>query len=351
KDLCETVLRAALSGLLVTPSPPPPPPAAAATHHTRLASSALPSSSSLSSSPLSTGRDQHEWDEAFLGFLWAAVSRFPAVRRSLLTVTGTGNVPATVSGTVTGNFTVTDANGEAADSAKAGATAAVAEAPVAAVLRRLYHPRPSVRRLASLIAVRLAFDAAAFFSPLLLPGCRRVSHEEAVEGGVATGVRYCARCGSGCGEKILDGDGFVVPTMVVQGYPRLKEWAGGGGGGSGGGCSGCTSCSGCSGGYSGCSGCNICSSSSCDGGDSGGNTETPLFIKLSAGEWAMLTRKRAAMGVPRDAERHEGGRGVGVAERGVVVARLERALRVAGRRSEFAVAMLKARAWMLAGHG
>ena len=188
-----------------------------------------------------------------------------------------------------------------------GLEAAATAAPVAAVLRRLYHPRPSVRRLASLIAVRLAFDAAAFFSPLLLPGCRRVSHEEAVEGGVATRVRYCARCGScgggggdgggggsgsggggggdgcgvnggsGCGEKFLDGDGFVVPTMVVQAYPRLKEWAGGGGG-----CSGCTSCSGCSSGCSGCSGCNICSSSSCDGGGSGGNTETPLFIKLAA---------------------------------------------------------------------
>lgn len=137
----------------------------------------------------------------------------------------------------------------------------------------------------------------------------------------------------------LDCDGFIVPAMVVQAYPRLNEWPCSGGGGRGGGV--CRSC-----------GSHISCSNGC--GNGGQNTETPLFIKLATGEWAMLTRKQAAMGVRRDVDRHERGRGVAEGERverGAVVARLERALRRAGRRSEFAAAMLGARAWMLAGHG
>ena len=246
-----------------------------------------------------------------------------------------------------------------------GVRVKMAAVAVAAVLRRLYHPRPSIRRLASLVAVRLAFDSAAFFSPLL-QGCHRFSPEEAGQGGAAdVGVAYSARCcpcggggggggggdgvggvgfavgvgggGRGCGGEFLDGDGFVVPTMVVQAYPRLERWGDSDGGGGGG---------------------VVCSSSSSSrsicGSGSGQSTETPLFVKLAAGEWAVLTRNKEAKGLPRNKERDERGRGVserGKAERGVVVARLERALSGAGRRSEFAAAMLGARAWMLAGHG
>eukprot|EP00904_Undaria_pinnatifida_P003216 jgi/Undpi1/12896/HiC_scaffold_7.g02562.m1 len=64
--LCETILRAALSGLMITPSHAPP------TRHATSTFSPPPSSSST------FGRKQSEWDEAFLDFLWAAVSKLPA---------------------------------------------------------------------------------------------------------------------------------------------------------------------------------------------------------------------------------------------------------------------------------
>ena len=440
---------------MITPSHAPP------TRHATSTFSPPPSSSST------FGREQSEWDEAFLDFLWAAVSKLPAVRRILLTVpatvsdtvtedvTGIGRVPDSVASAVTGTVAVTDnvthptRLGVTSKSPRArvgaglemgvgsgveigvarvdavgqgvgvGATASVTSAPAAAaavatVLRRLYHPRPSVRRIASLIAVRLAFDAAAFFFPLL-PRCHRFRLEE-LGGGVALGGRYCTRCcqeggvgggggggggggrcrehglvlreggggigggagvgvgdggvdsgvgsrgggndvscggvgvggvGSGggrgggggkdCGAEFIDDDGPVLPPMVVRAYPRLKEWTGGGGGGSGR-CSGCCGCSSCS---------------SCSG--SGISSETPLFVKLAAGEWALLTRKKVPLGLSRDiAGRRgegEGGTEGGRAERGVVMARFERALQGAGRRSEFAAAMLEARAWMLSGHG
>jgi len=151
----------------------------------------------------------YQWDEAFLGLLSAAVWKLAGVRRPLVgafAVTrqgleaGAGSAAALMSSSAQVTSTTAPA-------------AAVAVVAIGAVLRRLYHPKPSVRRMAGSIAVRLAFDGPSFFSPLALVGgiIRGVDLEESDAGG------------GGGGRVVSLGDGFELPGMVVQAYPRLME--------------------------------------------------------------------------------------------------------------------------------
>lgn len=124
-----------------------------------------------------------------------------------------------------------------------------------AVLQRVYHPRPSVRRLASRIAVRLAFDMPSFFYPLGLASplaeggianrdrafcCGSVNGANDVRGhriergerkdASAIDISYSAVSKGNLGLHCVLGGGeqnnldlFVVPVMVLKAYPRLRE--------------------------------------------------------------------------------------------------------------------------------
>lgn len=349
QDLCEDVLRAALSGLL----PPPLPSALSSGPNEDQAEQPWPSPPPPCPLPLSSapngpggggsggggghGRGgklgDHHWDEAFLGLLSAAVWNFAAVRRPLV-----GAAAA-----VAGQGLAAGA-GSAAGAFSSSSVVAAAEA----VLRRLYHPRPSVRRLAGSIAVRLAFDGPSFFTPLGLRG---------VGGG---GVDLEPSGGSVGGGVLSLGDGFVLPEMVVRAYPRLTELASDSGsrGGVGGNVSGSESGSGATDA--------VALSSEQHGGGGGGSggrndalldqgrhrpASAGAFEHLVAGEWALLvqglgpasSREEARRSPPHEARKKHGD--------DVVAPRLAGVIRKAGRRSEFAAAMLKARAWVLADPG
>ncbi|CAM9944307.1 unnamed protein product, partial [Ectocarpus sp. 4 AP-2014] len=367
EDLCERVLSAALSGLLPRPpplpsspipsrsdgdrsedpwpSPPPPcplpgfPSAAAASPGTVVAGGRSGRS----------GFGEHLWDEAFLGLLLAAVREFAPVRRYLL-ASGSGCESGGWSRTAEPELALaagSPAPGHFSRSRK-GATAWAVVAPNAlpAVLRRLYHPRPSVRRLAGSIAVRLAFDSPSFFSPLECtlesPPSSRVGQDSDHEPGGG------GRCHVG-GVASL-GKGFSVPMMVLEAFPRLAELTREGTSSGGGG-------------------------SENTGGDSSPsrrneNRNSPssssrrrheAFQTLVASEWTLLLFPDTAA----DGPAHHPGVGAAAAaaadpsskksgerrHRSAVASQVAEALREAGRRTEFEAAMLRARAWMLAGFG
>lgn len=244
----------------------------------------------------------YEWEEAYLGLLWAVVWKLSPARHALLP---SDSLASSMQGSATPSLAhvtpvVGDAGGGVLSSDGGsdhlglsfrrgterdngvtppggggrepvprgyGARASPSVVAVAAVLRRLYHPRPSVRRLASRIAVRLAFDAPCFFSPLLLGGCLVrpppsrgspgccCNGSGGGDGAGGSGDRYvdgiCHDCGGGgdgggggraiggngaCGNASGDDDSgdnpdiFAVPTVVLRAYPRLMEWGGSGGG-------------------------------------------------------------------------------------------------------------------------
>lgn len=366
------MLGAALSGLL----PPPPP---LPSHHPSADGNQaeqpwpsqpppcpLPLSSSAPNGSNGRGRGgggfgDHQWDEAFLGLLSAAVWRLPAARISFLAVTagaaatrytrraaGAGQeaTATTASAIHGGGGTGAGAGGRASAPGAAGDAAAV----TAAVLRRLYHPRPSVRRLAGSIAVRLAFDCPSFFSALgcgggggdvLSGGCASSRSQDCGVGGDDDGG------GDDGGGMVSLGDGFAVPRMVLEAYPRLVELTGSGGGGGG-----------------------------VDGGDSNdrratavyghdqhdmggsGSSSTPgtsfSFEHLVSSEWALLLHELASTDDARSEGEEYGQTSQGAREHRhcrAVAPELAGAIGRAGRRSEFAAAMLEARALMLAGSG
>lgn len=406
-NICDGVLRAALSGLLPSrplphasssgnqneepwPSPPRPFP--------------FPAPASLSSA---TGREpgnrrdrggfgDHQWDEAFLALLSAAVWEFADVRRSLLGVSaprggggGGGNWFHTVeqqkgrpgSGVVAPAFeqdatlpraaqtsaSVPSRHDDSAAS-ETGSEDTRAAIAVAAILRRLYHPRPSVRRLAALIAVRLAFDAPSFFSPLAgtSTSCCRM---DCCRPGECPGSCDCgddhniddddhddsfgALKGDGGGNFMAarNADTFVVPSMVLKAYPLLGEFAkassnrgaGDQGEESGDAC-GCCCHSDCSSRRSSKVAPRNCLSQR--------HRWSPVrsFRHLVAREWSLLQnlRRRRQQSDQEPPTRHV----VPVEPHYSFVApRLAGELQGAGRRSEFAAAMLEARTWMLADSG
>lgn len=236
----------------------------------------------------SSPRNDHQWEETYLGLLWVAMWKLPPARHSLLLPSASSassslcHAPgptrlAPVFGEPAGGGGVggggvsrdgvlrdgvvgdggSDRQGLAAFPRRGSGKArdgAPGDEPVprgdgasplvivAAVLRRLYHPRPSVRRLASRIAVRLAFDARCFFSPLSgLPPPPRASAACGDRGGgrgEGGGRGGCCECGGGCASRANGADGddsgvdsgnhpdvFAVPTIVLRAYPRLVEWS------------------------------------------------------------------------------------------------------------------------------
>lgn len=298
-----------------------------------------------------SGFGEHLWDEAFLGLLLAAVREFAPVRRYLL---------AACSGCRSGGWSrtaepelaaVTPLAGSSAlghlSPSRKGATAAAVVAPNAlpAVLRRLYHPRPSVRRLAGSVAVRLAFDSPSFFPPL----------ECTLESPPSSGVGQDSdhECGGGgccrAGGVANLGEGFLVPRMVLEAFPRLveltREGASSGGGGSEnrGGTSSPSRRDKNSGSLS-----------------SSGRHQHETFQALVASEWALLL---LIPDITDDGPAHHQGVVAGAGadpsakksserhHRSAVASQVAEALRDAGRRAEFEEAMLKARAWTLAGVG
>lgn len=327
-----------------------------------------------------------QWEEAFLGLLWAAVWKFSPVRVDLL------------------------------DETKASAAAAAT-----AVLRRLYHTKPSVRRLASRIAVRLAFDGASHFAPLFLSplqlGVKPRRTPVHARGGAGLGVgpsmqwtQTETRCSGRrdysvdlCG-FVHDDEAFVVPPLVLMAYPRLGDWGDGSecnsddfgdprqrlyelpgaldrGGWRGSRLptptrSGRRKCSplafpplivynDSSGAHEGGAGRggvedadNVSALASGTlgyaaerGADVGLNSDphTPLFLQLAAAEWELLvparTRGAGSNGAGAQVE------GLSVAGPDFVARRLGQALQGAVRRADFACAMLATRAWMVAGTG
>lgn len=228
----------------------------------------------------SSPRNGHQWEEAYLGLLWAAVWKLPPARHSLLLPSTSSASPSLrhapgpthlapvfgepaggVGGGVSRDGVVRDGGSDRqgwAAFARRGSGNARNGAPgddpvlrgdgasplviVAAVLRRLYHPRPSVRRLATRIAIRLAFDARCFFSPLSgLPPPPLASAGCSDRGGgrrEGGGRGGCCECGGGCASRGNGADGdasgvdggnhpdvFAVPTIVLRAYPRLAEWS------------------------------------------------------------------------------------------------------------------------------
>lgn len=278
QNLSSAVLRAALSGLLLVVQSPTgslTPPASALDAPISSAAAeagfAIATNSTLTprvSLPTSHGHghaNSPQWDEAFLGLLSVAVWKLPSARRALLTsrCICIYSPPVPSPG-------LPSADASFRQETRAGETNAVAA--VAAVLRRLYHPQPSVRRLASRIAIRLAFDPPSMFSPLLamislpspLPqwlhgvstpyrGGDR-SHSESFRndgtgvGSVIEGLQFGAveerdrvrshhglnrdyhRGGDSGGDieccACLAPDGLNVPSLVLEAYPRVVAWAG-----------------------------------------------------------------------------------------------------------------------------
>ncbi|CAM9479583.1 unnamed protein product [Scytosiphon promiscuus] len=383
-NICDGVLGAALSGLLPPPPSPPRPHDAGTDDQTEQPwlspphPSPLPAPASMSS-PSGRGPSgrrtrggfgDHQWDEAFLGLLSVAVWQFVDVRRSLLGATapsggadGDCSQPAALKKRGPGRGAVAPAFEQAARNATAAETANARVLPaVTAILRRLYHPRPSLRRLAGSIAVRLAFDTPSFFSPLA---------------DAATSCRTCCCCPSpnqcpgscGCDDD-RDDDGadvfsggddcdvmavhegaFVVPPMVLEAYPFLagvvkaRSSRGGDGGEK------YAACEGGSLGLSRSSGSDIAPNRShrrypsCPG-------RHPSFRHLVASEWGLLHTIRHRQSGRFPDQQKPGRETLPVEPDFASVAhRLAGALEGAGRRSEFATAMLEARTWMLADSG
>ncbi|CAB1102286.1 unnamed protein product [Ectocarpus sp. CCAP 1310/34] len=351
EDLCERVLSAALSGLLPRTPPPPPPssPIPSRSDGDRSEDPWLsppppcplpgfPSTAAAPGTVVAGGRSgrngfgEHLWDEAFLGLLLAAVREFAPVRRYLL-ASGSGCESGGWSGTAESELALaagSPAPGHLSRSRKrATAGAVVAPNALPAVLRRLYHPRPSVRRLAGSVAVRLAFDSPSFFSPLECtvesPPSSRVGQDSDHERGGG------GRCRVG-GVASLGG-GFSVPMMVLEAFPRLaeltREGTSSGGDGSE----------------------NMEGDSSPprrndnrNNPSSSGRRRHEAFQTLVASEWTLLIADTAAddPSSKKSGERRH---------RSAVASQVAEALREAGRRTEFEAAMLRARAWMLAGFG
>ena len=263
---------------------------------------------------------------------------------------------------------------------------------VAAVLRRLYHPRPSVRRLASRVAIRMAFDPPVMFSPLLaasspsmrgVPACsgcgegvgayKRLQVEAVAEGAWMRSCSDHARDGESRGAVARGStdrwgpslDGFRVHPMVLRAYPRLGEWV--------------TICSR-RGDLDGCRDISTLKTSlltaeaeqggdvsRCDGRREGriGNCSDWYcgldscpdrcggVIGLAAAEWRVLRRRQHRRKRPGEGQGEGEGEssssGGDAAAPEAVANRLAEALRGASRRSQFLSAMAGARAWMLAG--
>lgn len=325
------------------PSPPPPCPLPG-----------FPSAAASSSGTVvaggrngRSGFGEHLWDEAFLGLLLAAVRQFAPVRRYLLAACS-GYDSAGWSRTAEPELAVvtplagSPPPGHLSPSRKGATAAAAVVAPNAlpAVLRRLYHPRPSVRRLAGSVAVRLAFDSPSFFSPLDCtlesPPCSGAGQDSdhAGDGG--------GRCRVG-GVASL-GEGFLAPKMVLEAFPRLveltREGTSSGGVGSE----------------------NRGSASTSRRDDKNNNSPSrrrhEVFQTLVASEWALLL---LVLDTAHDGPAHHPGVAAATDSswknlserhhRSAVAAQVAEALREAGRRADFEAAMLKARAWALAGFG
>lgn len=285
QDLCKVVLRAALSGILSSPTP---------------REQTIPSYPKYTSKPVSVGHGDFRSEEAFLGLLWAVVWKFPSVRSVLLQgaalelderveIMGAESARTTVetaryqtspvdeiprgTGRTVGTGSTASSNGHSNGSTvdtrwtdkKAEAIDGASRfPPLVEVLRRLYHPRPSVRRLASRIAVLVAFDTPSFFAPLtdssafLKRGigvdgsdCGALFASKSIGGGEPESLNGPAesyvnlvdgepRSGGGLdvdcshsdeveGEGDLPGSRvqtafFNVPELVMKAYPRLREW-------------------------------------------------------------------------------------------------------------------------------
>ena len=172
------------------------------------------------------GSGDHQWDEAFVGLLSAVVWRLPAARNYLLAVdsdrdTKAGGNKYRAAGAEAGTAAAAMASDvQCGDSGTRELAAGVAgAAAVSAVLRRLYHPRPAVRRLAGSVAVRLAFDSPSFFSGLGDGGGGGGSSGGGVlSGGCAWSARRDDDAGEdgGVSGTLSLGDGFVIPRMVVK---------------------------------------------------------------------------------------------------------------------------------------
>lgn len=341
QDLSSAVLRAAMSGLLLlVPSPtgsmipPASTPNNSAVTGFDIAANAIPTS-------LGHGHAHSpQWDEAFLGLLSVAVWKLPSVRRALLTC---GSI------FVSSSHGVHSADASFRQETRAGETDTVAA--VAAVFCRMYHPYPSVRRLASSIAIRLAFDPPSIFSPMIsLPSpwlhrvsipCRggdRIYGESfGKDGSAVEGLQFRAveeRAGGDieCFACLALG-GLNVPPLVLKAYPRVVAWA--------------VSCS-CRGDGDEAEndlalaltapGCIIPSGGK--GNVDDGRRERLLCLDLAADQWGLLCRRRERF---QGFEEHHVE--VGVARR---VSEVGEALEGASRRSEFSSALAVARAWMLA---
>lgn len=357
QDLSSAVLRAAMSGLLLVA---PRAPSSRATN-TPASSAAETGFDIASNSTLTSLGDGHahspQWDEAFLGLLSVAVWKLPSVRRALLTFRYIG-----ISSSPDGH----SADASLRQETRTGETDTIAA--VAAVFRRLYHPQPSVRRLASRIAIRLAFDPPLIFSPMIslhgvsTPYRGGDRNDRTRVGSIIEGLQFGAveerdivdvadHRGGGdikcCGCLALEG--LNVPLLVLKAYPRVTAWA--------------VNCS-CRGEGSEAGndlaltltadkidcrklgpGCNIPREGKrenkyCMSGN--GQRERLLCLDLAADQWRVLCRRRERLQQGSDEHYVE----AGVAGR---VLEVGEALGGASRRSEFSSAMAVARAWMLAG--
>lgn len=360
------MLHAALSGLVPPPSPPPSLQPGAESNQTEKPWPSppppcpLPLSSTTPNGSNGRGRSaggggfgNYQWDEAFLGLLSAAVWTLPAVRCSLVAANAEAEEDGATPPGAARTAVRTDITG-----GPAGVAAAVV-----AVLRRLYHPRPSVRRLASSVAVRLAFDSPSFFSALDCCG-------DVVRGGSVSlsqdgiGNDDCSG-GEGGGGMVRLGDGFAVPRMVLDAYPRLMELDGSGDGGGGGGDVN---------GRGGDERVGLRATAVYQHGEQGQNgnrsdVDDPVgslrighaasalaFEHLVASEWALLLQNLSSNDA-QSQEEQEGGQPPQDARAreprhcSVLAPELAAAIQRAGRRSEFAAAMLEARAAMLSGSG
>ncbi|CAN0318710.1 unnamed protein product, partial [Ectocarpus fasciculatus] len=184
------------------------------------------------------------------------------------------------------------------------------------------------------------FDSPSFFSPLDCtlesPPCSGAGQDSdhAGDGG--------GRCRVG-GVASL-GEGFLVPKMVLEAFPRLveltREGTSGGGVGSE----------------------NRGSASTSRRDDKNSNSPSrrrhEAFQTLVASEWALLL---LVLDTAHDGPAHHPGVAAATdssckslserQHRSAVAAQVAEALREAGRRADFEAAMLKARAWALAGFG
>ncbi|CAM9181579.1 unnamed protein product, partial [Sphacelaria rigidula] len=255
-------------------------------------------------------------EEVFLGLLWTAVWKFPPVRLTLAKGGGSGNRidSEEVGRCVVGYSMFWGITGEMV---------------ATAVLRRLFDTRPAVRRLASRIAVRVAFDAPTFFS-VFAPSPSPLS---------SVAVRYgtppstCPTCRINHPRVSVSSPGTMMLLLLLlpplPGHPSPLLDAG--------------------------AGTELCAAIAVPKQTE--NTDRyDVVLRLAAGEWK---KKKVVVSCTSTFfhslfcvylfEQAASRAGEGVLRAEDVADCVSRELMGASRRSEFGSAMRKARAWMLAG--